>query len=98
MPHHKNELQIPPGAVGRDIAREVLRVWAVPEEPQRFTLRRTYEDPAAWGLLLVDIARHVAMSYQHDTARDYDDALRRIRQAFDAEWEAPTSAAMHIIK
>ncbi len=55
----KNELNPPPIASEME-AVEVLRAWAKPGSPQQFTLRTTWKDPAAWGLMLADIARHAA--------------------------------------
>jgi Domain of unknown function (DUF5076) len=40
-------------------ARAILRVWAGPGLPQQVTLNVPWDDPAAWNLVLVDIARHV---------------------------------------
>ncbi|MBV9243520.1 MAG: DUF5076 domain-containing protein, partial [Methylobacteriaceae bacterium] len=44
-----NALQIPPGAQGKD-GIEVLRA-AVIEGGLHVTLRRAFDDPAAWGIL-----------------------------------------------
>ena len=57
-----NELKPPPLASSPE-ATEVLRVWAAPGSPQQFTLQPTWDDPATWGLLLSDLARHVAKAY-----------------------------------
>ena len=68
---------------------EVLRVWAAPDGPQDLTLRTNWNDPAVWGLLLVDIAQHVSRAYAangHDQKR----VLARIKAGFDAEWSNPT--------
>ena len=60
------DLERPP-IVDTDVeAREVLRVWAAPNNPQQLTLRTTWKDPGAWGLLLVDVARHVANAYARE--------------------------------
>jgi hypothetical protein len=40
--------------------------------------------------MIVDIARHASKAYAGgDTARERE-VLARIKQAFDAEWQAPT--------
>jgi len=54
------ELEPPPIANTNSQEVEVLRVWAAPGQPQQLTLRTTWKDPGAWGLLLADIARHAA--------------------------------------
>jgi hypothetical protein len=50
-----------------------------------------WQDPAAWGLVLVDLARHSAQAYEHD-GQKRDEVLARIRAGFDAEWSAPTDS------
>lgn len=52
-----------------------------------------WSDPAAWGLVLVDLATHVANAYAaqgHDRA----EVLERIRNALDAEWLVPTTTVV----
>lgn len=88
MPVNQKSLDTPPIAAETG-ATEVLRVWAVPGRPQQLTLRTTWKDPGAWGLLLVDIARHAARAYERE-GRDSQDVLRRIRELCDAEWSDTT--------
>jgi hypothetical protein len=85
----KNSLAVPPIAIENPAAVEVLRVWAAPGSPQQLTLRTTWEDPAAWGLMLVDIARHAAKAYEAE-GRMGAEVLKRIRELWDAEWSNPT--------
>ena len=80
-----NALEAPPIAQSETDAVEVLRVWAAAEGPQQVVLRTKWEDPGAWGLLLVDVARHVALAYAAE-GHDSTVVLARIRQLFDAEW------------
>jgi uncharacterized protein DUF5076 len=68
---------------------EVLRVWAAPGQPQQLTLRTTWKDAGAWGLLLVDIARHAANAYANE-GKNRADVLGRIRELLDAEFSRPT--------
>lgn len=84
------ELDPPPVASSHPEAIEILRVWALPGAPQQLMLRTCWKDPGAWGLLLADVARHAARAYGRE-GQDPDDALRRIRALFDAEWSSPTS-------
>lgn len=89
--HKQNrELNSPPIADANAEATEILRVWAAPGSPQQLTLRTCWSDPGAWGLLLVDIARHAAQAYERE-GQDPEEVLRRIRELFDAEWESATS-------
>jgi hypothetical protein len=71
---------------------ELASIWIVDKKQQVVLSGNLWDDPAAWGLMLVDIARHVANAYA-DQGRSRDEVLRRIRAAFDAEWEAPTDVA-----
>ena len=81
-------LEPPPLASSRD-AVEIIRVWAAPNDAQQITLRTNWSDPAAWGLLLVDIARHASLAYERE-GRDPAETLARIREGFDAEWSSAT--------
>jgi len=90
-----NALALPPIAESNAQAVEVLRVWAVPGSPQQLTLRTTWKDPGAWGLLLADIARHAANAYGNDGG-DSRAALARMRALFDAEWSESTDVPAEI--
>jgi hypothetical protein len=90
-----NSLALPPVAEANPNAVEILRVWAAPGSPQQLTLRTTWKDSAAWGLLLVDVARHAAKAYAQE-GQDPTVVLARIRQMFDAEWSAPTDTPKDI--
>ncbi len=76
-------------------AVEALSVWAAPGKPQVITLRTTWKDAGAWGLVLVDVARFASKAYANE-GRDPKAVLARIRQAFDAEWGRPTDTAKEI--
>ena len=84
-------LDPPPLAQKNSQAVEVLRVWTAPGAPQEVALRPNWKDPAAWGLLLVDIARHASRAYAAD-GMDQKQALARIRAGFDSEWASPTDS------
>jgi hypothetical protein len=87
------ELQIPPAAVADPHAFEIARIWAS-QGAQHVTLQTdVWEDPAAWGIMLVDLARHIANAYEQTQGRDKDISLRQIRAGFDAEWQSPTDEA-----
>jgi hypothetical protein len=82
---HPNELSIPPRADHDEEAREVLRFWSA-RGRIHVTLRAdAYRDPAAWGIVLADLARHVANAYELE-GHARADALARFRAGFDAEW------------
>jgi hypothetical protein len=82
-----NSLAVPPVAEENPAAVELLRVWAAPEAPQQLTWRTAWNDPEAWGLLPVDVARHAAKAYQAE-GHNPTATLARIRELWDAECRA----------
>jgi hypothetical protein len=74
---------------------EVLRVWVAPGLPQQLTLRTTWKDSGAWGLLLADVARHAAKAYANE-GYNAADVLARIRQLLDAELSNPTDTPVQL--
>jgi hypothetical protein len=92
---NSNSLETPPIANVDSNAVEVLRVWAAPGQPQQLTLRTTWNDAGAWGLLLADVARHAANAYGNEGA-DPDVVLARIRELFDAEMSSPTDTPQQL--
>jgi hypothetical protein len=71
------ELDKPPLASSDPTAEEILRVWSSPTRPYQLTLRTHWDDPGAWGILHVDVAKHAAQAYARNGA-DRGAALRRI--------------------
>jgi|GEM_PF-983510 len=86
----------PPCFEGEE-AIEILRIW-LDNGPlsvcHKFALLpRISNDVAAWGIILVDIARHVAHAYatsEPQSEKAYFEVLNRIKEGFDAEWGDPT--------
>ena len=83
------ELNTPPIAQEPN-AHEVLRVWASTGVSQQCVLQTTWQDPAAWGLLLVDIARHAARAYANAGSLSEQQAFERIMLGFNAERSSAT--------
>ena len=79
-------LHIPPTALEQG-GVEVLRA-AVVEGGLHVSLRRAFDDPEAFGMLIADITRHVGRIYA-DTFREQE-TVERIRAIYDAEMDAPT--------
>ena len=92
---NSNSLETPPIADADSSAVEVLRVWAAPGQPQQLTLRTTWKDAGAWGLLLADVARHAANAYGNE-GLDPTQVLARIRALFDAEMSSPTDTPQQL--
>jgi len=47
--------------------------------------------PIAWGILLSDIARHVADALQQSYGLEKSEVLARMRSVFDTELDRPTA-------
>jgi hypothetical protein len=69
---------------------EVLRA-AVSEGAVSVAMRRSFDDPFVWGVLLVDLARHAARIYATETDMGDDEAMARIVEGIRAELDEPTS-------
>jgi hypothetical protein len=81
------ELIIPPAAEADPQSFEILRVWAADGE-QHVTIESVLEGNAQdFGEMLVDLARHGANLYRQRESVSFTEALRRIREGFDAKWE-----------
>lgn len=83
-------LQAPPAAQQRG-GIEVLRAGVV-EGGLHVVLRRAFNDPKAWGVLLADVARQVSSIYVMETGAEQRDILGQISEAFTAEMKAPSHA------
>ncbi|MGA9981100.1 MAG: DUF5076 domain-containing protein [Candidatus Sulfotelmatobacter sp.] len=84
------QLSIPEAATRDSKAVEVLRVWLAGEQ-QHVSIRvGVWDDPAGWGIMLADLARHVASSYQQSKGFDRFRTLQRIKAGLDAELASPT--------
>jgi hypothetical protein len=81
-------LQAPPTALERG-GVEVLRA-AIVDGGLHVSLRRAFDDPQAWGMLIADVARHAARIFANETKLTEDEALALIRSMFEAEMDAPT--------
>ena len=81
-------LHIPPTALEQG-GVEVLRA-AIVDGGLHVSLRRAFDDPEAWGMLIADIARHVARIYATEDKFREEETLERIRAIFDAEMDAPS--------
>jgi Domain of unknown function (DUF5076) len=87
---NSNQLEIPGPAMEDSGSFEILRVWVAKNSQQVSVRTGVWEDPAAWGLLLADLMRHVACSYQLQSASDRKEVLERIKSGLLAELNNPT--------
>lgn len=77
------ELSAPPDAVEKG-GIEVLRA-SVVDGAVSIALRRSFDDPATWGRLLVDLARQAARVYALETEMSEEEAFARIRAGIESE-------------
>jgi hypothetical protein len=70
-------------------AMELARIWIVDGSQHVAISRNLWDDPAAWGLMLVDLAKHVANAYAKE-GRDKQEVLNRILEGFNAETQSTT--------
>ena len=84
-------LTIPEEAQKDKASFEVLRVW-IANQAQHVSIRSgAWEDPFAWGIVLADIARHIALAHQlQNEGADSEAFLNRLLEGFEAEIENPT--------
>jgi hypothetical protein len=92
MSYPKDEMTPPPAAIVDAKSFEIARLW-VASDAQHVALRTdVWPDPAAWGIVLADLARHVALAYHRTGDHDVEDALERVLAGFHAELESPTDS------
>ena len=79
-------LHVPPAAFeqgGVEVMRAVIVDGAL-----HVSLRRAFDDPEAFGMMIADITRHVGRIYADKFPEEQ--TVERIRAIFDAEMDAPT--------
>jgi hypothetical protein len=90
---HRGELDIPPLAANDPKAQELARIWAGGGRQHVILRHDAWEDPTAWGLMLVDLAKHVANAYEQAGKGTHEAVLGMIKEGFDLEWSNPTDEA-----
>ena len=87
----EKNLSIPPVAQRDKASFEVMRVW-IAEQGQHVSIRSgAWEDPFAWGIVLADLARHIAHAHQMQSPKvDPEAFLARLLEGFQAEIDDPT--------
>lgn len=85
------QLAVPFAAHESKEASELLRAWIV-DNGLHVSLQRGFDDPAVWGVLLTDVARHVARIYETEGVCSQDHALDQIKAMLDSEWDGSTDA------
>jgi hypothetical protein len=81
-------LAAPPGALEQG-GYEVLRAVIV-EGNLQVALRRAFDEPEVWGVLLADIARHIGRIYARETSMREEQVVEKVWAMFEAEMERPS--------
>ena len=94
MSYPKDEMKPPPAAAADAKSFEIARIW-VANDAQHVVLRTdVWPDPAVWGIILAELARHVALAYQGREVHDLEDVLERVLAGFHTELESPTHPSL----
>jgi hypothetical protein len=88
--HHPNELLMPPEVIGDPEAGEVMRAWIVNGGLSVSLHPSALGAVEVWGMLLVDVARHVSRAYEDMGEGTYAANLEQIQGMMDAEFARPT--------
>src|ERR1700754_2266649 len=81
-------LHVPPAALERG-GVEVLRAVII-DGSLHVSLRRAFDDPEAWGMLIADVTRHVARNNATETGMTEDQVIEPLRSLYEPEVDAPT--------
>jgi hypothetical protein len=81
-------LKVPPDVLEKG-GIEILRA-SVVEGAVSVALRRAFDDPFTWGVLLTDLARHAARVYAMETDLSEEEAMAEIRAGLQAEFDDPS--------
>jgi hypothetical protein len=87
-----NELSIPPGAQTDAKSVEIVRAWVAHEGLHCSINPLIWKENEAigWGVLLSDIARHVADALYQSKKLNRAETLAEILRVFEDELESPT--------
>jgi hypothetical protein len=81
-------LHVPPLALDRG-GTEVLRAVII-DGDLHVSLRRAFDDPTMWGMLLADVARHIGRIYANESAASEQDVIDKVRAVFESEMDEPS--------
>jgi hypothetical protein len=73
-------------------AWEILRVW-IAHRKQHVSIKPFWNDYATWGIVIVDIIRHLGDAYHKSHGIDPAETTARIMAAVRAEFDYPTDNA-----
>ena len=87
---NRGELTTPAEALTDERAIEVLRAWVAHDQLFCSLRPESWDEVGSWGILLADLARHVANALAEGKGLSREDSIRHIRELFDAELDQPT--------
>jgi hypothetical protein len=86
----ESELRIPNNAMDDPRAFEIARMW-VAHGGQHVSIRvGVWKKPEAWGIVLADLAKHLASAYEQHVGLNRNAALEQIKVKFQAEMNSLT--------
>jgi uncharacterized protein DUF5076 len=89
-------LAVPPPALEHG-GYEVLRA-AIANEQLHVSLRRAFDEPEVWGILLADVIRHIGRIYARETSMREDEVVEKVYAMIEAEMaRAPDVGATNSI-
>ncbi|MEA2570196.1 MAG: hypothetical protein QOI24_2197 [Acidobacteriota bacterium] len=86
-----NELPIPEDVPQATEAAELVRAWVVDGALHCSVSPLAFDNASTWGILLADVARHVAYALQQEGIAKPFDVLDGIRTVFNEELASPTA-------
>jgi hypothetical protein len=89
-PLRANELAVPIEALGNPNAGEILRAWSVDGGLSVSLNPVAFADSAVWGILLVDVARHVSRALSNEGKGSVPEIMNSILTTFESELARPT--------
>jgi Domain of unknown function (DUF5076) len=81
-------LNVPPGVLEHG-GYEVLRAVIV-EGNLQVALRRAFDEPEVWGILLADVVKHIGRIYALEASLREDDVVEKVWAMFESEMARPT--------
>jgi Domain of unknown function (DUF5076) len=85
-----DELDIPVEAFGNSNASEVLRAWSIDGGLTVSLNPMAFADSSVWGILLVDVARHVSRALANEGVGSVPVIMNNILNMFEKELARPT--------
>ena len=84
-------LPVPDEVRAHESPTEIARIWKANNVV--VSLRPETYQPFEWGMVLVDLAHHLANGYEQMGGYDREEILGQILQGFEAEWNNRTDDA-----